>query len=232
MESKSGKYIFHNFVSYVQEVVSDATQPVFSHKALAATRKEIQQGGNKDNKRPISERKRHSNIRVGSTFAINTRNEERVENKPPPNKVKCFLCHEPHELEHCEEFLKKSVTERKEYARAEGLCFACLARGHMMRQCEQKMRCGICKKPHMTALHLYEPVAPKKDGQPEDSNGDDSEKATSSCVSICHASNGNTTSNATRALILLSQYGFITRMILKERLKCMQSLMIRVTLAS
>ena len=202
VESKSGEYTFHDFVGYVQEAASDATHPVFSHEALAATRKEIKQGGNKDSKRPLTERKRDSNIRVGSTFATRTGNEERVESKPSPNKVKCFLCHKPHELEHCEEFLKKSVTERKEYARAKGLCFACLARGHMTRQCEQKRKCRICKKPHVTALHLYEPVAPRKDGQLEDSNGDDSELATSSCESVCHASGGNATSNATSALIV------------------------------
>lgn len=39
VESKSGEYTFHNFVSYVQEAASDATHPVFSHEALAATRK-------------------------------------------------------------------------------------------------------------------------------------------------------------------------------------------------
>ena len=49
VESKSGEYTFHNFVSYVQEAASDATHPVFSHEALAATRKEINHGGNKDN---------------------------------------------------------------------------------------------------------------------------------------------------------------------------------------
>ena len=202
VESKSGEYTFHDFVGYVQEAASDATDPVFSHEALAATRKEIKQGGNKDSKRPLTERKRDSNIRVGSTFATRTGNEERVESKSSPNKVKCFLCHKPHELEHCEEFLKKSVTERKEYARAKGLCFACLARGHMTRQCEQKKKFRICKKPHVTALHLYEALAPRKDGQLEDSNGDDSERATSSCVSVCHASSGNVTSNATSALIV------------------------------
>ena len=54
----------------------------------------------------------------------------------------------------------------------------------------------------MTALHLYEPLVPRKDGQLKDSYGDDSERATSSCVSVCHASSGNVTSNATNALIV------------------------------
>ena len=49
----------------------------------------------------------------------------------------------------------------------------------------------------MTALHLYEPVALKKDAQLEDSNGDDLKKATS-----CQVSNGNATSNETCALIV------------------------------
>ena len=81
VESKSGEYTLHDFVGYVQEAASDATHHVFSHEALAATRKEIKQGGNKDSKRPLTERKRDSNIRVGSTFATRTGNEERVESK-------------------------------------------------------------------------------------------------------------------------------------------------------
>ena len=56
-DSKQGDYTFHDFVSYVQEAASDATHPVFSHEALAATRKEIQQGVKTKPKRPPSDKK-------------------------------------------------------------------------------------------------------------------------------------------------------------------------------
>ena len=198
-DSKQGDYTFHDFVSYVQEAASDATHPVFSHEALAATRKEIQQGVKTKPKRPPSDKKGDNDVSFGTTFATSAGNDE---NRPSQNKTKCFLCLKPHELEHCQEFLKKAVTERKAFARAKGLCFACLARGHMTRQCEQKKRCRICKKPHVTALHLYEPVTPKKDEQLEGSNEEETAKATSSCVSVCHANNCNATINTKSALIV------------------------------
>ena len=73
----------------------------------------------------------------------------------------------------------------------------------MARQCEQKKRCRICKKPHVTALHLYEPVdTPEKQEQLEGSNEEETAKATSSCVSVCHANNCNATINTKSALIV------------------------------
>lgn len=54
----------------------------------------------------------------------------------------------------------------------------------------------------MTALHLYEPVTPKKDEQPEGSNEEETSKATRSCASVCHANNCNATINAKSALIV------------------------------
>lgn len=192
MDCKQGDYTFHNFVSYIQEAAFDATHPVISHEALATTRREIQQGVNTKHKRPPSDKKRDSDVSFGTAFTTSAGNDENTGNRSSPNKNKCFLCLKPHELEHCQEFLKKPVTERKAFAGAKGLCFACLARGHMTRQCEQKKRCRICKKPHVTALHLYEPVTPKKDEQLEGSNEEETTKATSSCMSICHANNCDT----------------------------------------
>ena len=195
VDCKQGEYTFRDFVDYVQEAASDANHPVYSHEALAATRKEIQKGVITNAKRPPSWTKKESDVSLGTTFAVSTGSDETTENRPLSNGNKCFLCFKPHELEHCPEFLKKPVAERKAFARVKGLCFACLARGHVTRQCEQKKRCRICKKPHVTALHFYDPVAPKNDEQSGRSNKEIA-KATSSCVSACHANNCRVTTSA------------------------------------
>ena len=179
VDCKQGKYTFCDFVDYVQEAASDANPPVYSHEALAATRKEIQKGVITNSKRPPSWTKKESDVSLGTTFAVSTGSDETTENRPLSNGNKCFLCFKPYELEHCPEFLKKPVAERKAFARVKGLCFTCLARGHMTRQCEQKKRCRIGKKPHVTALHFYDPVVPKNNEQSGRSN--EIAKATSSC---------------------------------------------------
>jgi len=108
MDCKQGDYTFHNFVSYIQEAAFDATHPVFSHKALATTRREIQQGVNTKHKRPPSDKKRDSDVSFGTAFTTSAGNDENTGNRSSPNKNKCFLCLKPHELEHCQEVLKET----------------------------------------------------------------------------------------------------------------------------
>ena len=65
----------------------------------------------------------------------------------------------------------------------------------MVLQCQRKRKCHICKKPHVTLLHY--------DSPPLGTNGktrakEEQPKVTSSCVSVCHASDsdsGTTTSS-------------------------------------
>ena len=50
-EAKQGEYTFDNFVDFAQESASDANHPVFSHEALAATRRELQRESSKPRNR-------------------------------------------------------------------------------------------------------------------------------------------------------------------------------------
>ena len=53
----------------------------------------------------------------------------------------CPLCKTPHGLDACKQFLKKSVTERREIIRANALCLGCLKWGHMKRNCRKRLVC-------------------------------------------------------------------------------------------
>ena len=42
------------------------------------------------------------------------------------------------DLDKCEEFKRKDIPSRKEYASTNGLCFACLEPGHLSRMCTKR----------------------------------------------------------------------------------------------
>lgn len=50
----------------------------------------------------------------------------------------CIVCEKQHSLDKCPKFLEMSPDERRTLAMANGLCFGCLKRAHLYRQCRQK----------------------------------------------------------------------------------------------
>ncbi|XP_043237661.1 uncharacterized protein LOC122389569 isoform X2 [Amphibalanus amphitrite] len=71
---------------------------------------------------------------------------------------KCFYCDQPHELEVCRAFEAKSEQDKSQYVRQNGLCFGCLKKGHLSKNCEQRSRCKKCEKSHPTSLHREPPA--------------------------------------------------------------------------
>ena len=45
-------------------------------------------------------------------------------------KVKCYGCEATHKIEHCPDFINKSMRQRIVFARYKGLCSNCLRKGH------------------------------------------------------------------------------------------------------
>ena len=60
--------------------------------------------------------------------------------------------HAPHRTIDCRQFLRKGVTERRQFVRENGLCFYCLEK-HLARQCPAKQQCSKCKGKHSELLH-------------------------------------------------------------------------------
>ena len=59
------------------------------------------------------------------------------------------------------------VKGRKEFAKTKGLCFGCLGRGHLSRECKKRKKCGTCGKFHLTSLHGDYKNVPKETKQEE-----------------------------------------------------------------
>ncbi|XP_073835482.1 uncharacterized protein isoform X3 [Musca autumnalis] len=58
-------------------------------------------------------------------------------------------------IKNCPSFLQMSVEDRWNKIKQIKTCFCCLRRGHQVKTCNMKRRCGIndCQKPHHTLLH-------------------------------------------------------------------------------
>ena len=71
-------------------------------------------------------------------------------------KRACHWCgNTAHEIETCQEFVKKPINERTQFIIRMGLCLCCLTHGHMAKEkkCERVPSCAKCKQKHPTCLH-------------------------------------------------------------------------------
>ena len=76
----------------------------------------------------------------------------------------CVLCEQNHDVQCCGQFTAMTVDERAECAGRRGLCFNCLARGHISATCPSDARCEVegCGKRHHTLLHNGGRVFPRR----------------------------------------------------------------------
>ena len=65
----------------------------------------------------------------------------------------CILCKGSHHIGTCGNYMKKTIEERKGFAKDNGLCFSCLRKGHRARTCRHRLTCTVCQRRHPTALH-------------------------------------------------------------------------------
>lgn len=72
-------------------------------------------------------------------------------------KVKCPDCHGSHLLLDCNQFIEKSVADRRRIVETNGVCFNCLLSStHPSRNCPSYEHCRECKRHHHTLLHISE----------------------------------------------------------------------------
>ncbi|XP_062701721.1 uncharacterized protein LOC134285252 [Aedes albopictus] len=72
------------------------------------------------------------------------------------NELQCTVCNNSHELYKCEEFKKKSVSDKYSLLRKSGACFNCLGKGHRTTECSSSSTCRKCSRKHHTLLHPEE----------------------------------------------------------------------------
>lgn len=142
---------FSEFVKFVVKEADIVCDPVLSSPSP----------NEEDSNRTISERNKDKKPRFprrprdANAFTTSSNEEKNgpAENKPPLAVKSCFYCKKSHDLDACPEFVKRTISERKEFASAKGLCFGCLQHGHLSKDCKERKKCSVCKRQHPTPFH-------------------------------------------------------------------------------
>ena len=142
---------FADLVCFINSASDSANDPVFSREAL---HKASQSSTSATNRYPSTGMIKPS-MRT-SNFAVNVDSTPRASSTVPPASPsrKCYYCHAPHDLDDCQEFLKLSIDQRRNFLRDKHMCFACYGFNHTSKGCLRKRTCRKCSKSHPTALHL------------------------------------------------------------------------------
>ena len=64
----------------------------------------------------------------------------------------CFTCGKDHSLVSCDQFLKSSVTKRRQAIYNYGACYKCFKANHLAKNCPTKIKCHHCDAPHHPLL--------------------------------------------------------------------------------
>ena len=69
--------------------------------------------------------------------------------------LKCWLCKNNHRLIDCPSFKNRSISERRQFVKDNKLCFNCLSKTHIVKDCKSSFICREknCDKKHHTLLH-------------------------------------------------------------------------------
>ncbi|XP_038070490.1 uncharacterized protein LOC119739571 [Patiria miniata] len=143
---------FEEFVEFVRKEARVACNPISSLHALKATDEsetEQTQGGSRR-----ANRSRGTALTVGSNEINKMPKEGQTSTKSMFQPKPCQNCRKTdHHIDKCPGFGTKSLAERRKFIQENRLCFGCLKKGHLSKECRRKLTCDKCKRRHPTILH-------------------------------------------------------------------------------
>ncbi|XP_043222648.1 uncharacterized protein LOC122381925 [Amphibalanus amphitrite] len=128
---------FEDIVDFVEREVRIQTNPMFGRQHSVSRTRE-QEG-------------QRRKVQTVSATVIEPGAQQRR------GSLKCLFCSKAHYLDQCEEFRGRAPHEKSAFVREQGLCFGCLCKGHLVRECAKRRTCSICRLRHPTALHNDRP---------------------------------------------------------------------------
>ena len=128
---------FEDLVSFVEQKAAVYNDPLFGRQAFEDKTDEAKNNRNQKNKVKVN---------------INTTKEVTKFN---PN-LKCWYCEKEHILDDCDEIKNLEYEAKVEAIKNMNLCFSCLRKGHLSKQCYRRKTCKICQGMHPTILHRSE----------------------------------------------------------------------------
>nr|BDT62739.1 MAG: hypothetical protein [Metapenaeus ensis nimavirus] len=132
---------FKRFCGFIRKEALDACNPITS---VTAVKSKAGYGGY-----PENVQRKGNKTQVVKSFATET-------NETVPEKKRgyaCPFCSQQHNLNYCDGYLKLDLEGRKNFVFKHKLCRGCLMKGHIFKNCRQKVKCKTCNRLHPTSLH-------------------------------------------------------------------------------
>ena len=139
--------VFSDLVQFLESAAESANDPVFGRIAMANC------DGYSRRDKPITG---NSGKQRSSSFVTSVGTEIQPKELTYQRNQKyiwCHWCKKAHDMDECEQFLRKSLQERIDFVKEKRLCFGCFGQNHTSKGCMRKRQCKVCGKRHPTALH-------------------------------------------------------------------------------
>lgn len=150
LESSDEYPSFNQFVAFVAKEAKVACNPISSIYAI----------NDNDRKMPREPKAGSNKVKV---FATSTSAHTKTQTATPTeNKVAylCVFCEKVgHHIVKCDKFTSLSIDSKRAFVRDTKLCYGCLRKGHVNKDCQRKHTCNVCKLKHPTCLHEDRPPA-------------------------------------------------------------------------
>ena len=117
----------------------------------------------------------------GTSFALENREFAFAGDTAPNGKSfgACTFCSGKHSIEICRKFGAETVDKKQKFIYDNRLCFGCLVKGHISRECRNRRVCQICQGYHPTSMH-------RGDSEPEGSSAAISNYADTESIGYSH----------------------------------------------
>ena len=132
--SKGKEGVLPHLLTFLQDSV--ATRQHFSTSSAKATSKSSSES-------TLPER-----LPTASALTVS----EQVYSHSDTTSDRCFTCGKDHSLVSCDQFLKSSVTKRRQAIYNYGACYKCFKANHLAKNCPTKIKCHHCDAPHHPLL--------------------------------------------------------------------------------
>ena len=122
-------------------------------------------------------------LKATGSFATNTDTIEPKFTSKIPNQSQglCLFCNRGgHTLESCYALKKKPHRDKIDFLKEKGICFGCLMKGHMSKDCKRRLICNECDKTHPGLLHITR----EENGKPREQSSEEMVSSLQACGHI------------------------------------------------
>ena len=135
---------FTDLVEFIEKQSKICSNPIFGDIQDAISSRKVF-GGSKSIARPKSSYA--ANVVTMSTPVTRCLNSN-------ASKPKCLCCEGDHSVEFCSDLKGKTHRDKLNFLKEKGLCFGCLCKGHLSKDCKDRLSCNTCNRKHPTVLHI------------------------------------------------------------------------------